>query len=263
MAGSRSAAAATRSTVLSELAGGCGGGYQFVAVVAGPVGRRPDLEVLAERAAALSGYRVGGPLPARQMRFSRQVSPVAAAVGWIVHGSRATDVEQQQGMTAGYAVEQWCTDTNYPLQRAGHALSTAGRALSAVSRGDTGGDGRIDDFGVPAGPTGRADRAGHRRSTGAGGQFPVAPPRRSTPARCNPRSLDTAERAPDGHGVISGRASGVRAVRRAVCRPAPASVGETDAVLQRPMPGRGPTQPHPVTPAPGDISRFRNASTVP
>ncbi len=136
MARSRSAAAKVWATVLSELAG-----VPVVVEWESPSWRvrwvdGPTRALLSERAAALSGYGVGSPLAAEQLMFSRRVSPVAAAVGWLFHGSRATEVEQRQGMTAEYAVQQWSTDTSYPQQRAGDAVVAAARVLAAVSRGD-------------------------------------------------------------------------------------------------------------------------------
>lgn len=80
---------------------------------------------------------IGSPLTVERMRFSRRVSPAAAAVGWLVHGSRVTAAEQHQGLTAEYAVEQWCSDTGYPLHRVGVELVNAAGVLASVSRGDT------------------------------------------------------------------------------------------------------------------------------
>lgn len=136
MARSRSAAAKVWATVLSELAGvpvllEWDSPWWCVRWVDGPTWL-----LLSERAAALSGFGVGFPLAAAQLRFSRRLSPLAVAVGWLVHGSRPTAGEQEQGMTAQYAVEQWCTDTSYPQQRAGDAVVSAARVLAAVSRGD-------------------------------------------------------------------------------------------------------------------------------
>ncbi len=42
---------------------------------------------------------------------------------------------KNQGMTAEYAVEQWCSDTSAPQQGAGEALLTTAKVLAAVSRG--------------------------------------------------------------------------------------------------------------------------------
>ena len=136
MASSRSAAAKTWATVLSELAG-----IPVVVEWESPTWRvrwvdGPTWALLLERARALGRYGVGSPLAVEQMRFSRRVSPVAAAVGWLVHGSQVTEAERHRGMTAEYAVEQWCTDTSYPQQRAGDELVVAAGVLAAVSRGD-------------------------------------------------------------------------------------------------------------------------------
>jgi len=136
VASARSAAARTWATVLSELAG-----IPVVVEWESPSWRvrwvdGPTRTLLLDRATALGGYGVGAPLAVTQLGFARRVSPVAIAVGWLMHGSEITESERQRGMTAEYAVEQWCTDTSYPQQRAGVELSAAARVLTAVGRGD-------------------------------------------------------------------------------------------------------------------------------
>ena len=137
MARSRSAGARTWATVLSELAG-----VPVVVEWESPSWRArwvdgPTRAQLLERATELGRYEIGAPLGVTQMGFSRRVSPLAAAVGWLAHGSQATDSEQQHGLTAEYAVDHWCTDTAYPQQRAGAELLAAALVLVAVSRGSS------------------------------------------------------------------------------------------------------------------------------
>lgn len=137
MTGRRSVAAATWATVLSELA--------LVPVTVqweAPSWRvrwvdGPTLTQLLSRAVALDSYGVGAPLTVPQLRFSRSVSSQAVAVGWLVHGSKVTEVEQQRGMTAWHGVEGWCEDTGYPQRRAGAQVTAAATMLCAVARGDT------------------------------------------------------------------------------------------------------------------------------
>jgi hypothetical protein len=90
----------------------------------------PTRAQLLDRAIALDAYGIGAPLPVGQMRFSRRVSAVATAVGWLAHGS-------QGGTTAEYDVDLWCADTAYPQQRAGPELLATAVVLAAVSQGDT------------------------------------------------------------------------------------------------------------------------------
>ena len=89
----------------------------------------PTRNQLLNRANALGAYGIGAPLRVAQLQFSRRVSAVATAVGWLVHGS-------QGSAAAEYDVDLWCADTPYPLRRAGGALSAAAEVLAAVSRGD-------------------------------------------------------------------------------------------------------------------------------
>lgn len=136
MGRSRSAGAAVWATVLSELAGVVvsmewESGSWHARWVDGP-----SRALLLDRATALGGYGVGAPLLVNRIGFARRVSPVATAAGWLVHGGRATDAEERQGLTAGHAVEHWCDDTNYPLQQVGADLLAAARLLAAVSHQD-------------------------------------------------------------------------------------------------------------------------------
>jgi hypothetical protein len=89
----------------------------------------PTRDQLLDRATALGGYGIGSPLRVSQMRFSRRVSAVATAVGWLAHGSLG-------GPAAVYDVDLWCADTAYPQRRAGSELLAAAVALASVSRGD-------------------------------------------------------------------------------------------------------------------------------
>lgn len=90
----------------------------------------PTRVQLLDRATARDGYGIGAPLRVAQMRFSRRVSAVATAVGWLAHGS-------QGGMAAEYDVDLWCANTAYPQRRAGAELLATAVVLAAVSRGDS------------------------------------------------------------------------------------------------------------------------------
>jgi len=130
VARSRSVGASRWATVLSELAG-----VPVVVEWESPSWRvrwvdGPTRAQLLDRATALDGYGIGAPLVVAQMRFSRRVSAVATAVGWLAHGS-------QGGMAAEYDVDLWCADTAYPQLRAGAELLAAAVVLAAVSRGDS------------------------------------------------------------------------------------------------------------------------------
>jgi len=127
---SRSVGASRWATVLSELAE-----VPVVAQWEAPSWRvrwvdGPARAQLLDRATALGGYGIGAPLHVEQMRFSRQVSAVARAVGWLAHGS-------QGEMAADYDVDLWCADTAYPQRRASAELLAAAVVLAAVSRGDS------------------------------------------------------------------------------------------------------------------------------
>lgn len=89
----------------------------------------PTRAQLLDRATALDGTELV-PLKVAQMRFSRRVSAVAAAVGWLARGS-------QGGAATEYDADLWCADTAYPQQRAGADLLAAAVVLAAVSRGDS------------------------------------------------------------------------------------------------------------------------------
>jgi len=130
LARSRSVGASRWTTVLSELAG-----VPVVVEWESPSWRvrwvdGPTRVQLLDRATALDRYGIGAPLSVAQMRFSRRVSTVATAVGWLAHGS-------QGGMAAEYDVDLWCADTAYPQQQAGPELLAAAVVLAAVSQGDT------------------------------------------------------------------------------------------------------------------------------
>jgi len=90
----------------------------------------PTRAQLLDRTSALDGYGIGAPLAVAQMRFSRRVSTVATAVGWLAHGS-------QGGMAAQYDVDLWCADTAYPQRRAGAELLATAVVLATVTRGDS------------------------------------------------------------------------------------------------------------------------------
>lgn len=130
MARSRSVGAARWATVLSQLAA-----VPVVVKWESPSWRvrwvdGPTRAQLLDRANALDRYGIGAPLPVAQMRFSRRMSTVATAVGWLAYGS-------QGGTAAEYDVELWCADTAYPQRRAGPEVLAAAVVLAAVSQGDS------------------------------------------------------------------------------------------------------------------------------
>ena len=88
----------------------------------------PTREQLADRAAALSAHRIGSPLPAGQLRFSRHSSTEAVAIGWLIHGTPTPS----NVTAARYAVDLWCEQTPYPQQLAGPELLTAARLLTRL-----------------------------------------------------------------------------------------------------------------------------------
>lgn len=138
MARTRSAAAKLWGIVLSELA------LVPISVEWEPPAWRvrwtdgPTQFQLAGRAHALSAYRIGSPLAAEQMRFSRTSSIEATALSWLVHGSEITPLEDQRGISGGYAIEQWCIDMPYPQEYCGTQLVAIAAALAQVARIDAG-----------------------------------------------------------------------------------------------------------------------------
>lgn len=90
----------------------------------------PTVAMLAERAEALSGYRVGQPVDYARMRFERHHSPVAWALAWLDTGPPAGSVSAALG-----AVETAADGAAYPLRRHGEAV-TAARLLTVLAAQD-------------------------------------------------------------------------------------------------------------------------------
>jgi hypothetical protein len=74
----------------------------------------PTLEALMGRAAALSRYRVGAPLPFEELRFVRSDSPVAIALAWLARGSPESPAAARPAIAE---VEAFCAETGYPQTR--------------------------------------------------------------------------------------------------------------------------------------------------
>jgi hypothetical protein len=149
---SRSDGARTWAVVLSELAG--------VAVtiewerpswrvrwVDGPTRR-----VLADRAEALGRYRVGSPLPAEALRFSRTSSPSALALAWLSVADRAGRSD------ADGLVEQIAQDAGYPQDRADPTTAAAADLLCRLAGGQSVVMGRLLADAHPAVPPRPATR---------------------------------------------------------------------------------------------------------
>jgi hypothetical protein len=70
----------------------------------------PTLEVLRDRAAALSRYRVASALPFEQLRFTRSDSRLALALGWLAQGSPGSPAMARDAVAD---VEAFCAKTGY------------------------------------------------------------------------------------------------------------------------------------------------------
>lgn len=106
----------------------------------------PTQEVLADRAAALGRFRVGSPLTADSLRFSRSSSPMALALAWLSVPDRAG------GSDAVGLVEQIAEDTGYPKERADPATLAAADLLCRIAAGQSSVMGRLLAGAVPAVP---------------------------------------------------------------------------------------------------------------
>jgi hypothetical protein len=91
----------------------------------------PTAAQLADRAKALSRFRVGAPLTTERMWFQRSSSPVAAALTWLRHGSpETTDLPRARS-----TVETWLEELPYP-QRCFPPTVLAAAELLARLRSD-------------------------------------------------------------------------------------------------------------------------------
>ena len=109
----------------------------------------PTREALMERAAALGGYRVGAPLGFERLRFVRNSSASAVALGWLARGSPESPAGA--GETAA-VVEAWCEDTGYPETRFDERALAAADLLRRLAHGDTAEMGTLLARAVPAVP---------------------------------------------------------------------------------------------------------------
>jgi hypothetical protein len=91
----------------------------------------PTRSVLMDRAVALGRYRVGAPLPAPDLLFSRRSSPLALALAWLRVGDRAG-----RGDAFGL-VEQFAEDTGYPLDRFDAPGLAAAELLARLAAGES------------------------------------------------------------------------------------------------------------------------------
>jgi hypothetical protein len=113
----------------------------------------PTRTALVDRATALGRYRVGAPLPAEELHFSRSSSAMALALAWLA-------VTDQAGRPDAVGlVEQFAEDTGYPQHRADPAALTAADLLSRLAGGQSPVMGRLlaqADPAVPPHPQTRA-----------------------------------------------------------------------------------------------------------
>jgi hypothetical protein len=137
MAVSRSDGAREWTTVLSELAG-----VPVTVEWDRPAWRvrwvdGPTRAALMDRAIALDRYRVGAPLPARDLRFVRSSSAVAIALAWLALAD--------EPVLAGAVgrIEQIAEDTGYPQQRVDAASVAAATLLSRLAGGQSATMGRL------------------------------------------------------------------------------------------------------------------------
>ena len=118
----------------------------------------PTREALMGRAAALSGYRVGAPLPFEDLRFARSNSGAAVAFAWLARGSPDSPAAARAAIGD---VEALCADTGYPQARFDAGALAAAELLRRVGHGDTA------EMGCAAGPgcaTGHGGGHAGRRS---------------------------------------------------------------------------------------------------
>ena len=94
----------------------------------------PTRQVLMDRAAALSRYRVAAALPVEQLRFARSDSPVAIALSWLARGSPGSPARARAAVAE---VEAFCADTGYPRTRFDDRTVASADLLSRLGGGDT------------------------------------------------------------------------------------------------------------------------------
>ncbi len=135
------------SVVLSELA-------QVPVVVAweAPAWRvrwtdGPTLAALSDRVQAPSPYRIGHPLDAAALRFTRSDSAAAVALAWL-RVPRPPSLDQVSDSWG--EVEALCDRTAYPLQRSGPPGRVAAQLLAAVAQQDRSQMGALLSAAVPA-----------------------------------------------------------------------------------------------------------------
>lgn len=104
----------------------------------------PTRQALADRAAALGRFRVGSPLAADDLRFTRSSSPMALALAWLTVPERAGRSD------AVGLVEQIAEDTGYPMQRADPATLAAADLLCRIAAGQSSIMGRLLADAAPA-----------------------------------------------------------------------------------------------------------------
>jgi hypothetical protein len=93
----------------------------------------PTRQVLMDRAAALSRYRVAAALPFDQLRFTRTDSPLAIALGWLAWGSPESTARAREVLPE---IEAFCADIGYPQTRFDDPTLGAADLLSRVGHGD-------------------------------------------------------------------------------------------------------------------------------
>jgi len=93
----------------------------------------PTREALMSRAAALGEYRVGAPLPFKDLRFARSNSAVAIALAWLARGSPESPTAARAAIAE---VEASCADTGYPQTRFDAGVLAAAELLRRVGHGD-------------------------------------------------------------------------------------------------------------------------------
>ena len=106
----------------------------------------PTRQVLVDRARALGRFRVGAPLTADSLRFSRSSSPMALALAWLTVSDRAGRSD-----TVGL-VEQIAEDIGYPKEGADPAALAAADLLCRIAAGQSSVMGRLLASAIPPVP---------------------------------------------------------------------------------------------------------------